>query len=79
MNSSKVATHISLFDALEKGPPPEGNLAIPVFNHGSMEAELYTPSENDPQKPHTRDEIYLVARGSSNFFNGEKNLDVEEG
>ena len=75
----KLATHISFSDALKMGPPPAGNLAIPVFYHGSMEAELYTPSGTDPQKPHTRDEIYLVARGSGEFFNGMKLLSVQAG
>lgn len=73
------ATHISLMDALKMGPPPAGNLAVPVFNHGSMEAELYTPSGTDPQQPHTRDEIYLVARGSGGFFDGRRLLSVQAG
>lgn len=61
------------------GPPPEGNLAIPVFAHGSMEAELYTPHGIDPQTPHSRDEIYLVARGEGEFFNGKERIRVSEG
>jgi mannose-6-phosphate isomerase-like protein (cupin superfamily) len=75
----KFATHISFADALKMGPPPAGNLAVPVFNHGSMEAELYAPAGADPQKPHTRDEIYLVARGSGEFFDGKKLLPVQTG
>lgn len=52
----KQATHISLNEALKMGPVPEGNLAIPVFSHGSMDAELYTPKEIDPQTPHNMSE-----------------------
>src|SRR6266478_2208859 len=55
--------HVSLFEALSKGPPPAGNLAVPIFAHGSLNVELYTPKGHDPQKPHSRDEIYFVARG----------------
>ena len=52
------------------GPPPAGNLAVPAFSHGSLEAELYTPKDHDPQKPHSRDEIYVVVRGHGIFFDG---------
>ena len=65
--------------AVDLGPPPPGNLAIPVFNHGSMEIELYNPEETDPQTPHSRDEIYFVINGSGEFFNGQENVKVEKG
>ena len=74
-----VARHFSFTKALKLGPAPEGNLAIPVFSHGSMEAELYTPEEIDKQTPHSRDEIYFVAKGKGQFFNGEELIKVEEG
>jgi mannose-6-phosphate isomerase-like protein (cupin superfamily) len=61
------------------GPPPEGNLAVPVFGHGSLQAELYTPRTRDPQKPHDRDEIYVVARGNAMFYDGRKRYGVEQG
>jgi len=73
------AVHISFATALSKGPPPPGNLAIPVFAHGSAEAELYTPTGRDPQKPHTRDEIYVVARGEGLFFDGTQRHEVRSG
>ena len=44
----------SLTEALNLGPPPPGNLAVPVFAHGTMEAELYTPQGHDPpDAPHS--------------------------
>jgi hypothetical protein len=46
----KRATHSTLENAINLGPPPVGNLAIPVYGHGSMEAELYIPEASDPQK-----------------------------
>lgn len=76
---TKRASHASLEQAINSGPPPAGNLAIPVFGHGSMEAELYTPEGTDPQSPHTRDEIYVVAKGSGKFFDGEETINVKEG
>jgi mannose-6-phosphate isomerase-like protein (cupin superfamily) len=71
--------HMSLLDALAMGPPPAGNLAIPVFTHGTLAAELYAPAERDQQRPHERDEIYVVARGSGKFFDGRVRHDVGVG
>jgi mannose-6-phosphate isomerase-like protein (cupin superfamily) len=73
------STHVSLADALAKGPPPAGNLAVPIFAHGSLEVELYTPQGHDPQKPHARDEVYVVARGRGVFFDGADRHPVEPG
>ena len=71
--------HVSLAEALTKGPPPPGNLAVPIFSHGSLVVELYTPVGHDPQKPHTRDEVYFVTRGKGLFFDGERRHSVEAG
>ena len=67
---SPTVAQFDLAEALEKGPPPPGNLAVPVFAHGTLAAELYTPKGHDPQTPHDRDEIYVVARGTGQFFDG---------
>ena len=71
--------NVAFTEALAKGPPPPGNLAVPIFAHGSLVVELYTPQGHDPQKPHTRDEIYFVARGVGQFFDGAKLSAVEPG
>jgi len=74
-----TVAYFDLAEALTKGPPPEGNLAVPIFAHGTLVAELYTPSGTDPQNPHTRDEIYLVARGTALFFDGQSRFSVSPG
>jgi mannose-6-phosphate isomerase-like protein (cupin superfamily) len=71
--------HVSLAEALAKGPPPEGNLAVPIFAHGSLEVELYTPKGHDPQKPHRRDEVYLVSQGTATFFDGQQRFGIAPG
>lgn len=71
--------HVSLSEALSKGPPPEGNLAVPIFAHGTLVVEMYTPNGHDPQKPHTRDEVYFVVRGKGLFFDGERRHGVGAG
>lgn len=79
MRPSTAAVHVPLAEALTKGPPPPGNLAIPVFSHGSLVVELYTPVGHDSQKPHTRDEIYFVTRGRGLFFDGAQRQSIEPG
>ena len=72
MSNRSSAVHVNFADALKMGPPPAGNLAVPVFRHGSLEAELYTPSGTDAQTPHSRDEVYVVVRGAGTFFDGQR-------
>ena len=79
MDDSRKAKHITLAAASGKGPPPAGNLAIPVFSSNAVAVELYEPLEVDDQKPHTRDEVYIVARGQGYFWDGEKRYEVSEG
>jgi len=79
MVSSTKVVHVSFADALSQGPPPAGNLAVPIFSRGSLAVELYSPAGQDPQRPHSRDEIYFVARGTGLFFDGERRQPVETG
>jgi mannose-6-phosphate isomerase-like protein (cupin superfamily) len=79
MKTSVPCRHVSFSEALTKGPPPPGNLAVPIFTHGSLAVELYTPQGHDPQQPHSRDEIYFVVEGTARFFNGSKHIEVETG
>ncbi len=79
MTASTRIVHVGLAEALAKGTPPAGNLAVPIFSHGSLAVELYTPVGHDPQKPHTRDEVYFVTRGQGFFDDGERRHKVEAG
>jgi mannose-6-phosphate isomerase-like protein (cupin superfamily) len=63
----------------ERHAPPAGNLAVPIFTHGSLEVELYTPKARDLQQPHARDEVYVIARGKGVFFDGSNRHAVEPG
>jgi mannose-6-phosphate isomerase-like protein (cupin superfamily) len=79
MKDPKRIVHVNFADAVSKGPPPRGNLAVPIFSHGSLEVELYAPEGHDLQKPHTRDEVYFIARGKGLFFDGAQRHSVETG
>lgn len=58
-------------EAMERLPGPDGERFARVLGHGSMEVEVYAPRGSDPQTPHTRDELYVVAEGTGEFVNGE--------
>ncbi len=56
-----------------------GNLFIELFKHGTLAVEFYKPDKVDNQKPHDRDEIYVVATGTGVFFNGGKRWNFKPG
>jgi len=41
--------------------------------------EFYAPVGKDPQTPHIRDEVYVVARGTGFFHNGTDRHEVHTG
>jgi len=70
---SKDRRHASVADALDAvSKIREGIPSAFVFEHGSLQVKMYRPATKDSQKPHTRDEIYVIARGSGFFVNGDE-------
>ena len=68
---SNDARRVSIADALDAvAKIREGTPSAFCFEHGTMQVKMYRPAGQDPQKPHTRDEIYVIARGSGWFLNG---------
>jgi mannose-6-phosphate isomerase-like protein (cupin superfamily) len=43
---------------------------IELFKHGSLSVEVYKPIKIDHQKPHTKDEVYVIIDGQGDFFCG---------
>ena len=68
---SRRAGHATAADALAKIPTPDGKRFAHIFAHGTLEVEFYAPRGSDPQKPHTRDEVYVVFAGRGTFVNGD--------
>ena len=52
-------------------PLPAGRRSSEVFVDGDFEIRLYAPKGHDPQTPHDRDELYIVATGTGAFRAGE--------
>lgn len=51
---------------------PQNRRYKDLLTHGTMRVGLYALRDHDPQKPHTQDEIYIVASGTGEFVNGEE-------
>jgi mannose-6-phosphate isomerase-like protein (cupin superfamily) len=62
---------ITVGEVIARLPGPGGRRWEVALERGSIEVELYAPRGSDPQAPHSRDEIYIVVRGSGEFVNGD--------
>jgi mannose-6-phosphate isomerase-like protein (cupin superfamily) len=63
--------HLPLDQAESRLPTPDGKRFVELLTHGSLTIELYAPRGKDLQQPHERDEVYVVAKGSGTFLDGE--------
>ena len=68
--------HIGLAEAFGRLANAAPARSVALFEHGTLQVKLYIPRGVngelvDPQTPHTRDELYVIARGNGVFFNGE--------
>lgn len=68
MPNLNAGHRISLAEALPHVPTSDGQRFATLFEHGSLQIEIYAPKDVDLQQPHSRDEVYVVARGSGTFF-----------
>ena len=73
------ATHLRLSDAERRLSAEDGKRFVLLYHHGSLDVELYGPRGTDLQQPHTRDEIYVVAKGRGTFWDGELRTEVGPG
>jgi len=72
MTTTNTCQKITLADALDRLPGPQGERVVEVFEHCSLVVELYAPHGQDAQTPHSRDEVYVVARGVGEFVYGSE-------
>ena len=76
-NSNKK-NHIELLEA-QNALSSHHSQFIKLFEHGSLEIELYKPDVVDYQQPHTRDEIYVIIEGSGDFILEEERFPFNKG
>jgi mannose-6-phosphate isomerase-like protein (cupin superfamily) len=70
---------LTIADGLARLPGPSGERFVELFRHGTLSIELYAPRFHDPQTPHTRDEVYVVAQGSGWFASGSDRYPFQPG
>ena len=71
MNSdSSEPFHVTMAQARAGMPGPDKDNYVVPLRHGTLELGLYAPRGQDDQTPHTRDELYIVMRGTGWFRNG---------
>ena len=63
----RLPGHIAVGEALERLEVAGGERSVVLFEHSTLTIEMYAPLGIDTQQPHTRDEIYVVARGTGTF------------
>ena len=63
---------IGVTEAMTRLPGSKGERYATVLEHGTLDIEIYAPRGTDPQKPHTRDEVYVVVAGTGEFLNGSR-------
>jgi mannose-6-phosphate isomerase-like protein (cupin superfamily) len=65
---------VALTDAVKRVLKPTDKRWAALFQHGTLEVEIYAPRGNDPQTPHKKDEVYIVAQGSGVFVRGNERM-----
>ena len=61
---------LTITEGLARLPGTGGERFVELFRHGTLSVELYAPRGVDPQRPHRKDEVYVVVQGSGMFLNG---------
>jgi mannose-6-phosphate isomerase-like protein (cupin superfamily) len=56
-----------------------GKEFVTLFRQGTLEVEIYRPVGVDPQKPHRKDELYVIINGTGIFAHGGQRTPVHEG
>lgn len=70
---------VTVEEGMAKLPGSKGERFASLLKHGSLLVEIYAPRGNDPQKPHDRDEVYVVVQGSGEFLNGGERQSFQSG
>jgi mannose-6-phosphate isomerase-like protein (cupin superfamily) len=70
---------VTIAEALAQLPGANGASFVSVFEHGSLVVEILAPPSSVPLPPHTRDEVYIVARGTGDLLNDGTRVPIHPG
>ena len=59
-------------------PNDAGRSTALMLAHGSMELRWFAPKQHDPQTPHDRDELYIIASGTGVFMRAVESLPFDD-
>ncbi|HEX6550875.1 MAG TPA: cupin domain-containing protein [Gammaproteobacteria bacterium] len=74
-----MADRLTPENALQKLAAIEGREFMELFRHGSLAIEIYKPDRVDRQRPHSRDELYVIISGSGQFRSGTARYPFQPG
>jgi hypothetical protein len=73
--TQKMPLHLSRA-AAAAAAVPAGRPSAELLRHGTLELRWFAPPaiglDHDPQKPHRRDEVYIVVSGTGGSFVGRR-------
>ena len=58
-----LTSNVVALEEARAAPNEQGRQSARILTHGTLEVRFYKPRGTDPQTPHTRDEVYVVASG----------------
>ncbi|HXG92942.1 MAG TPA: cupin domain-containing protein [Blastocatellia bacterium] len=70
---------VTLEEAMARLEAAQGERSVALFRHGTLVVKMYAPRGTDPQTPHSRDEIYVVAGGTGDFTSGATSVRFSKG
>lgn len=70
---------ISLSDAVQKLNEEKDKEFVGLAHFADLEIEYYQPDVIDKQNPHLKDEIYVIANGTSEFYVNQRTVSVAKG
>lgn len=81
-NDNRVPAKVSLIQAVEKlknqlkETPAE---FVSMLRYADIEVEYYKPDKKDKQKPHLKDEVYVISSGRGMFYSGGQTMTFNTG
>ena len=70
---------VTVAEAVAQLPRAGGKRYAVLFRHGSLQLQVFAPRGRDTQRPHTRDEIYVIMKGSGVYVNGKARVPFKAG
>jgi mannose-6-phosphate isomerase-like protein (cupin superfamily) len=70
--------HVSIEEAI-KLLNEQDKTFVRVMEEGKMTVEYYVPKKIDTQQPHNKNEIYIIASGTTDFFRAGDTIKCKKG